>query len=495
MCASNKQEAMNDDQDMRRSVEELRRTFKSGKTRSVDWRKEQLRAVLRFIQENEDTLFKLLQSELGKHPIESYRDEIGVVKKSANNALNCIDQWVSPKKGRLPLIFFPASRKVLPEPLGLVLIIGSWNFPISLTLDPLIGAISAGNTVVIKPSELSPNCASFLAQVLPSYLDRQAIKVIEGGREVANELLQYKWDKIFFTGSKKVGQIVMAAAANNLTPVTLELGGKCPAIFDILPNSVLKVAAKRVVSGKWGACAGQACIGIDYMLVEQKFASTLIEELKKTIKRFYGDDVKNLRNLAKIINKGHFDRLRSFLEDPAVANSIVYGGSFDETRLIIEPTILLDPPLDAEIMNEEIFGPLLPIITMDNIEDSIEFINSKPKPLALYAFTKNENFKKRILDETSSGSVTFNDTMVQFVCDDLPFGGVGQSGFGRYHGKYSFDTFSHEKAVLERSYYFELEPRHPPWSSFKLQFLRFVYNYDYVGMVLLLLGLKRPSNS
>ncbi|MFS7983549.1 putative aldehyde dehydrogenase (NAD(+)) [Helianthus anomalus] len=486
---------MTDDHEIRRSVEELRLTFKSGKTRSGDWRKAQLRAILRLVHENEDTLFRLLELELGKHPVESYRDEVGVIKKSADHALACIDQWMSPKKGRLPLVFFPASRKVLSEPLGVVLIIGSWNFPITLTLDPLIGAISAGNTVVLKPSELSPNCASFLANVLPSYLDPKAVKVIEGGREVAHQLLEYKWDKIFFTGSPKVGKIVMAAAAKNLTPVTLELGGKCPVIFDSLPNSDLKVAVKRVASGKWGACAGQACIGIDYVIVEHKFASTLIEQLKKTIKIFYGDDVKNLKNHSKIINKNHFDRLRSFLEDPAVANCIVYGGSFDDTSLIIEPTILLDPPLDAAIMNEEIFGPLLPIITVDNIEESVEFVNSKPKPLALYAFTKNENFKKRILAETSSGSVTFNDTMIQFVCDDLPFGGVGQSGFGRYHGKYSFNTFSHEKAVLERSFYFELEPRHPPWSRFKLEFLRAAYNYNYVGMLLLCLGLKRVSKS
>ncbi|XP_023750826.1 aldehyde dehydrogenase family 3 member F1 [Lactuca sativa] len=486
---------MEDDHGMRRSVEELRQTFKSGKTRGVDWRKSQLRAILRLIEENKDNLYQLLQSELGKHPVESYRDEIGIVKKSVDLALSCIDQWMSPKKGWLPLLFLPASRKLLSEPLGVVLIIGSWNFPISLILDPLIGAISAGNTVVLKPSELAPNCSSFLAKLLRVYLDSKAIKVIEGGREVSNQLLQYKWDKIFFTGSVKVGKLVMAAAANHLTPVTLELGGKCPAIFDSLPNADIKVATKRVASGKWGACCGQACIGVDYMLVEQKFATTLIEELKKTIKTFYGDDVRNLKNMSKIINKFHFDRLRNLLEDPAVANCIVYGGSFDEKNLIIEPTILLDPPLDAEIMNEEIFGPLLPIITLDNIKESIEFINSKSKPLALYAFTKNENFKKQILTETSSGSVTFNDTMIQFACDDLPFGGVGQSGFGRYHGKYSFDAFSHEKAVLERSFYFELDPRHPPWNNYKLEFLRLAYNYDYVGLVLLLLGLKKPLSS
>ncbi|PWA75354.1 aldehyde dehydrogenase 3F1 [Artemisia annua] len=483
---------MEDKYGILKSTEELRRTFKSGVTRTVEWRKTQLRGILKLIKENEQTLFDLLQSELGKHPIESYRDEIGVVKKSADNALRCIDQWMSPKKGWLPLLFFPASKKVVPEPLGLVLIIGSWNFPFTLILDPLIGAISAGNTVLLKPSELAPNCASFLANKLPLYLDPKAIKVIEGGSGVSSQLLEYKWDKIFFTGSTKVGKIVMAAAAKHLTPVTLELGGKCPVIFDSLPNSDMKVAIKRIVSGKWGPCAGQACIGIDYMLVEQKRASTLIEELKKIIKRFYGDDVKNLKNIARIVNKVHFDRLRNLLEDPAVANCIVYGGSFDETNLTIEPTILLDPPLDAEIMNEEIFGPLLPIITLDNIEESIDFINSKPKPLALYAFTKSDDFKKRILAETSSGSVTFNDTMIQFVCDGLPFGGVGESGFGRYHGKYSFDTFSHEKAVFDRSFYLELEPRHPPWSKFKLEFLRSCYDYNYARLLLLLLGLEKP---
>ncbi|KAL4582670.1 hypothetical protein LXL04_007228 [Taraxacum kok-saghyz] len=483
---------MDDDQGMRRSVEELRQTFKSGKTRGVDWRKAQLRAILRLIEENEDNLFQLLQSELGKHPVESYRDEIGIVKKSVDQALSCIDQWMSPKKGWLPLLFFPASRTMLPEPLGVVLILGSWNFPISLILDPLIGAISAGNTVMLKPSELAPNCASFLAKIIPVYLDPKAIKVTEGGKEVSKQLLEFKWDKIFFTGSTKVGKLVMAAAAKHLTPVTLELGGKCPAIFDSLPNSDMKVAAKRVASGKWGACCGQACIGVDYMLVEQNFATTLIEELKKTIKMFYGDDMRNLKNISRIVNKVHFDRLRNLLEDPTIANCIVYGGSFDEKNLIIEPTILLDPPLDSEIMNDEIFGPLLPIITLDNIKESIEFINSKPKPLALYAFTKNQIFKKQILSETSSGSVTFNDTMVQFACDDLPFGGVGESGFGRYHGKYSFDTFSHEKAVLERSFYLELEPRHPPWNVFKLEFLRSAYDYNYLRMLLLLLGLKKP---
>ncbi|KAM7520123.1 hypothetical protein LguiB_019085 [Lonicera macranthoides] len=473
-------------------VREVRKTFRSGKTKGVEWRKSQLRGILKLIDENEDKIFDALQRDLGKHPVEAYRDEVGVLKKSAIYALENIDKWMSPRKGRLPLLFFPAKGQVLPEPLGLVLIFASWNFPISLSLDPLIGAISAGNTAFLKPSELAPECSSFLANTIPLYLDSKAIKVIEGGTEVAGQLLQLKWDKIFFTGSPRVGRIVMSAAAKYLTPVTLELGGKCPTILDSLSNpSDLKVAVKRIVGAKWGPCSGQACIGIDYVLVEQRNSSSLIELLKKTIKRFYGENLTNMKNLCRIVNKHQFNRIRKLLEDPAVAATIVHGGSFDEENLLIEPTVLLDPPLDAEIMEEEIFGPLLPIITLNDVQESIEFINSKPKPLAIYAFTKDEAFKKRILNETSSGSLTFNDAMIQFVCDVLPFGGVGESGFGRYHGKYSFDAFSHEKGVLERSYLFELEPRYPPWNDFNMNFLRLAYAFDYFGLILLMLGLKK----
>ncbi|KAI3451021.1 hypothetical protein Pfo_007686 [Paulownia fortunei] len=469
----------------------LKRAFRSGKTRGVDWRKAQLRALLKLLAENEAQIFEALKQDLGKHPVEAYRDEIGVVKKSADHSLLHIKKWMAPKKGQLPLLLFPSSAQVLPEPLGTVLIFGSWNFPISLTLDPLIGAISAGNTVVLKPSELAPACSSLLYRTIPLYLDTEAIKIIEGGSDVAEQLLQQQWDKIFFTGSPRVGSIIMSAAAKHLTPVTLELGGKCPVILDSFSGSDLKVAVKRIAGGKWGPCAGQACIGIDYVLVQQKLAPLLVESLKSCIKRFYGDNVKNLQSICRIVNKHHFDRICNLLEEPGVAASIVYGGSLDKENLIIEPTILLDPPLDAQIMTEEIFGPLLPIITLDKIEESIDFINAKPKPLAIYAFTKNKKLKDQILQETSSGSVTFNDTMIQFICDTLPFGGIGQSGFGRYHGKYSFDTFSHEKAVLHRSFFAELEPRYPPWNDFKLQFIRLAYNFDYVGLLLLLLGLRR----
>ncbi|XWS29240.1 hypothetical protein CRYUN_Cryun24cG0011300 [Craigia yunnanensis] len=477
---------------MEESVSELRGTFISGRTRSVAWRKNQLEALLDLINENEESIFKALHEDLGKSPVESYRDEIGIIQKSASYSLSCLDKWVAPKKSELPLFLFPAKGEVLPEPLGVVLIFSSWNFPISLSMDPLIGAISAGNTVLLKPSELAPACLYFFIETIPLYLDNKAIKVIGGGAGVGERLLELKWDKIFFTGSPRVGRLVMTAAARYLTPVTLELGGKCPAILDTLSSPAkIKVAAKRIVGGKWGPCTGQACIAIDYLLVEEKFAPTLIELLKKTIKSFFGENIKDLKSISRIVNKHQFQRLHNLLEDPHVAASVVYGGSINEEKLVIEPTILLDPPLDSEIMTEEIFGPLLPIITLKNIEESIEFINSKPKPLVIYAFTEDETFKKRILSETSSGTVTFNDSMVQFLCDALPFGGVGQSGFGRYHGKYSFDTFSHEKAILHRGFYPELEPRYPPWTGFKLRFIKLAYRFDYFGLILLLMGLKK----
>ncbi|KAL6576094.1 hypothetical protein OROHE_000565 [Orobanche hederae] len=441
---------------MAEGFEGLKKAFQSGKTRGVDWRKAQLRAILRFLAENEADIFEALKQDLGKHPVESYRDEIGVVKKSADHALLHINAWMASKKAQLPLLLFPSRAQVLPEPLG-------------LTLDPLIGAISAGNTVVVKPSDQAPACSSLLKRTIPRYLDTKAIKIVEGGSDVAEQLLQKPWDKIFFTGSPRVGRIVMSAAAKHLTPVTLELGGKCPVIVDSFSGSELKVAVKRIAGGKWGPCAGQACIGIDYVLVQQNLAPLLVESLKSCIKIFYGEDVKTLQSICKIVNKHHFNRICSLLEEPGVAASIVYGGSMDHENMVIEPTILIDPPLDAQIMTEEIFGPLLPIITLGKIEESIDFINERPKPLAIYAFTKNEKLKDQILQETSSGGVTFNDTIIQFICENLPFGGVGQSGFGRYHGKYSFDTFSHEKAVLHRSFFLELEPRYPPWNSFKLE--------------------------
>ncbi|XP_059665257.1 aldehyde dehydrogenase family 3 member F1-like [Cornus florida] len=478
--------------DFETELEVLRETFRSGKTKEASWRRSQLEALFTLLKEREDDIFKALHQDIGKHPAEAYRDEIGTLTKSVNYALGCLKEWMSSKKAKLPLAAFPTTAELVPEPLGLVLVFSSWNFPFGLSLEPLIGAIAAGNVVVLKPSELAPACSSVLANTIHTYLDNQAVKVIQGGHVVGEQLLQHKWDKIFFTGSARVGRIVMSAAANYLTPVTLELGGKCPAVVDSLSSSWdREVAIKRILGGKFGTCAGQVCIGIDYILVEKEFTSTLVEEMKILIKKMFGENPKETNSVARIINKQHFLRLKQLLDSSMVNASIVYGGSLDEDNLFIEPTILVDPPLKSAIMTEEIFGPLLPIITLDKIEDSIEFIKSRPKALTIYAYTNNEKLKRRMISETSSGGLTFNDATIQYAAETVPFGGVGESGFGRYHGKFSFDTFTHEKAVMRRSFLTEFWFRFPPWNDKKLLLFKSAYNYDYLGVILVTLGLKR----
>ncbi|KAJ4811970.1 Aldehyde dehydrogenase [Rhynchospora pubera] len=471
-------------------VAEARTAFESGKTRGFEWRKSQLEALLRLLQEKEDEMCKVLKQDLGKHRVEAYRDEVGALIKTLANALLNLKKWMSPEPVSLPLIAFPTVAEVVSEPLGVVLVFSSWNFPLGIALEPLIGAIASGNAAVLKPSELAPATSDLLASEVPKYLDSEAIKVIQGGPQVAEQLLELKWDKIFFTGSARVGRIVMTAAAKHLTPVTLELGGKCPAIFDSLKSARdKKVAIERVAGGKWGSCLGQACIGIDYLLVEEKYAATLVELLKEVIKEFFS----NSEHLARIVNKHHFQRLCDLLQNQSVADSIVHGGSVNPEKLFIEPTILLDPPLDAEIMTEEIFGPLLPIITLKKIEDSVKFIRARPKPLVIYGFTNDEKLRKRIIEDTSSGCIVFNDALIQYMCDTIPFGGVGQSGFGQYHGKFSFDNFSNRKPVARRSFILELSFRYPPWNAKKFQLIRHILHFDYFGFVLCLLGLKRQN--
>ncbi|XP_076924295.1 aldehyde dehydrogenase family 3 member F1-like [Bidens hawaiensis] len=472
-------------------LKELREVFNSGKTREASWRRSQLQGILSLFKERESDIMEALNQDLGKHNVEAYRDEIGIVIKSANYALGNLKKWMSSKRAKLPLASFPSSAKLVPEPLGVVLIISSWNFPFGLSFEPTIGAIAAGNAVILKPSELAPTCSSVLANTIRDYLDNSAIKVVEGGHHVGEYLLRHKFDKIFFTGGARVGEIVMTAAAKFLTPVTLELGGKCPALVDFISSSWdKKIAIKRIIWGKYGVCGGQACIGIDYILTQKKFAPTLVELLQKYIKKSFGDNPMYSHSMTRIINKKHFTRLKGLLEEPGVKSSIVYGGKSDEENLFIEPTILVDPPLDSSIMTEEIFGPLLPIITVERIEDSVEFIRARPKPLAIYGFTSNEKLQKKMISETSSGSITFNDSIVQYAVDTLPFGGVGGSGFGRYHGKYSFENFSHQKAVMMRGYLIDFGFRYPPWNNKKLQLLKSGLRYDYITLVFVKLGLK-----
>uniref|UniRef100_A0A0E0CP43 Aldehyde dehydrogenase domain-containing protein n=2 Tax=Oryza meridionalis TaxID=40149 RepID=A0A0E0CP43_9ORYZ len=354
-----------------------------------------------------------------------------------------------------------------------------------LALEPLSGAIAAGNAVVLKPSEFAPSTAAFLAANIPKYLDAKAVKVVQGGAEVGEELMEHRWDKVLFTGNARVGRIIMTKAAKHLTPVALELGSKCPCIVDCLDSKrECQVAVNRIIGAKWSTCAGQACVAIDYILVEEQFAPFLIELLKSTLKRFFTKP----EYMARILNEKHFHRLTNLLEDDQVKSSIVHGGNADSKTLWIEPTIVLNPPLDSDIMTEEIFGPLLPIITVKKTEDCIAFLKPKPKPLAIYAFTNDEKLKQRVVAETSSGSILFNDAIVQYGLDSIPFGGIGESGFGQYHGKYSFELFSHRKAVVRRSLLVEFMFRYPPWDEYKMGMLRRVFRFDYVSLVLALLA-------
>ncbi|CAD5178550.1 unnamed protein product [Musa acuminata subsp. malaccensis] len=451
-------------------VAELRETFRSGRTRSLRWRAAQLKALARMIDENEADIAAALYHDLAKPPTESFLHEISLAKEACLFALKKLKRWMKPRKVPTSITTFPSSAKIVPEPFGVVLVISAWNFPFLLSIDPVIGAIAAGNTVVLKPSEVATVTSSFLAKNLPQYVDNSCIRVVEGSIPEASALLEQKWDKIFYTGSARVGRIVMAAAVKHLTPLVLELGGKCPVLVD--SNVDIKVVAKRIVVGKWGCNSGQACIAPDYIITTKAFAPKLVDALKITLEKFYGKNPLGSTDLSRIVNSSHFTRLKNLLDEEKVSGTIVHGGQEDEKHLKIAPTLLLDVPSDASIMKEEIFGPLLPIITVDDLEQSFDVINSKPKPLAAYLFTKDHKLEKKFVKTVSAGGMLINDAILQFTNPHLPFGGVGESGMGSYHGRFSFDAFSHKKAVLSRGFYGEIPMRYPPYTPLKQKVLR-----------------------
>ncbi|KAL8167226.1 hypothetical protein V2J09_008725 [Rumex salicifolius] len=431
-------------------MRDLRSTFAAGRTRSYEWRVEQLKAILRMMDEREQEIAEALRLDLNKPEFESVLYEIMLIKNNCKKTLKELKHWMIPEKVKTSLTSYPSSAEIVPEPLGVVLVISAWNYPILLTLDPVIGAVAAGNAVVIKPSEIAPATSSLLAKYVQEYMDKSAVRVVEGNVSETTVLLEQRWDKIFYTGNGQVGRIVMAAASKHLTPVALELGGKCPVIVD--SDIDLKVAVKRISVGKWGCNNGQACIAADYVITTKDFAPKLVDALKDCLEKFYGVEPLSSNDLSRIVNLRHFDRLSKLLDDDKASGKIVFGGQRDETRLKIAPTILLDVPEDAVIMNEEIFGPLLPIVTVDQIEESFDLICSKPKPLAAYLFSNNKKLKHEFVTKISAGGICINDIGIHLVVPGLPFGGVGESGMDAYHGKFSFDAFSHKKAVLYRGF-------------------------------------------
>ncbi|KAF6152817.1 hypothetical protein GIB67_004646 [Kingdonia uniflora] len=467
-------------------VKDLRGSFYTGKTKSYEWRVTQLKSVIKMMEEKEKEILEALQKDLSKPELEAFISEIAMTKSAAKVALKGLKNWMKPEKAGASITTFPSTAEIVSEPLGVILIISAWNYPVLLSLDPVIGAIAAGNAVVLKPSEVAPATSSLLARVVEEYLDSSAIRVIEGSVSETSALLEQKWDKILYTGNGRVGRIVMAAAAKHLTPVILELGGKSPVLVD--SNINLEVAARRIVAGKWGANNGQACIAPDYIITTKAYAPELVEALKCILEEFFGKEPLESKELSCIVNSNHFTRLAKLVDDDKVSGKIVLGGQRNEKRLQIAPTILLDVPQDSQIMMDEIFGPLLPIITVDQIEDGFDIIRSRSKPLAAYLFTNNKKLEREFVSSISSGGMLINDTVLHLANPNLPFGGVGDSGMGCYHGKFSFDAFSHKKAVLHRGFGGESSARYPPFTPKKQKILKALLNGDIFGVILALLG-------
>ncbi|KAK2975756.1 hypothetical protein RJ640_027610 [Escallonia rubra] len=469
-------------------VKELRKVYRSGKTKSHEWRVSQLKSILKMVEEKEKDIIKALQEDLSKPELEAYISEISMTKGSCKHALEELEGWMKPQKAKTSITTYPSSAEIVSEPLGVILNKAIWAQATDRdgASGALIGAIAAGNAVVLKPSEVAPASSSLLAKLLEEYVDNSAIRVVEGAVAETSALLEQKWDKIFYTGSGHVGRIVMAAASKHLTPVILELGGKCPVV--VASDVNIKVATMRIIAGKWGCNNGQTCIAPDYIITTKAFAPKLIDALRHELVEFFGVNPLESDDISRIVNLYHFKRLKRLIDDDKVSNKIVIGGQTNENQLKIAPTILLDVPEDALVMKEEIFGPLLPILTVENIEDSFTVINSRSKPLAAYFFTNNEDLKKDFVRNVSAGGMLINDTILHLTVPSLPFGGVGESGMGSYHGKFSFDAFSHKKGVLYRTFKGDSPTRFPPYSAGKLQLLKSLMEGDMFRIILSLIG-------
>lgn len=433
--------------------------FNTQQTKDISFRKEQLKKLSKAIKSYESDILEALYTDLGKNKVEAYATEIGITLKSIKNARKELKNWTKTKNVDTPLYLFPTKSYIKKEPYGTVLIIAPFNYPFQLVFEPLIGAIAAGNTAIIKPSELTPNVARVIKRLINETFDANYIEVIEGGIEETQTLIHLPFDYVFFTGSENVGKIVYQAASENLVPVTLEMGGKSPVIVDETAN--IKVASERICFGKF-TNAGQTCVAPDYILVHESVKDDLITALSKTLREFYGQNIQQSPDYGRIVNLKHYHRLTSLLNSEQM--NIVFGGHSDEDERYIEPTLLDHVTSDSAIMQEEIFGPILPILTYQSLDEAIAFIHQRPKPLSLYLFSEDENATQRVINELSFGGA-INDTLMHLANPKLPFGGVGASGMGRYHGKYSFDTFTHEKSYIFKSTRLESGVHLPPYKG------------------------------
>lgn len=442
--------------------------FLTGKTRPLSFRRQQLKNLKKALRTYQLELFEALKTDLGKHETESYLTEIGYVYHSLTLALNHLEKWAKPSRQRTPLYLQAGKSWVQSDPYGTVLVIGPFNYPVQLVIEPLIGAIAAGNTAVVKPSELTPTVSAVLQKMINHTFPEEYLVCVQGDAAVNQALLAQPFDFIFFTGSVRVGKIVMAAAAKHLTPVCLELGGKSPAIVTRSAN--LKIAARRIIWGKL-LNTGQTCVAPDYVIADQTIKKDLLLELEKAILHFYGGDIENNPDYGRIVNDHHFTRLSKILD--ADQAQIFFGGRTDPATRFIEPTLLDLPDLDAASMKEEIFGPLLPVLTYQATADLIETVRHFPNPLALYLFSSDQALCRQLLERIPSGGVSINDTVDHLANPYLPFGGVGNSGIGAYHGRYSFETFSHQRAVYQKATWLDLPLQFPPYTKAKTKLIKY----------------------
>ncbi|EGN44436.1 hypothetical protein HMPREF0991_02933 [Lachnospiraceae bacterium 2_1_58FAA] len=450
-------------------TEAQKQFFETGRTRDLAFRICQLQLLADAMRKNETVLEEALKKDLGKSAFESYATEIGFVLADIRYTIQNLQKWSAPKRVRTPLYLFPGKSKIQKEPYGSVLILGPYNYPVQLLAEPLVGAIAAGNCAVLKPSELTPHVSEAMYQIVHSTFKEEYIACVEGGVEVNQELLSQKFDYIFFTGSERVGRIVMKAAAENLTPVTLELGGKSPVIIEKTAN--IKEAARRIAWGKL-MNAGQTCVAPDYVLVDESRKQQFLTEMKTAFSHLYGKEIKKNPDFGRIVNERHMERLQKILEQDA--KYLFCGGRADTLQRYIEPAILdLGKDQNAASMQEELFGPILPVLSYHKLEDAVRFVNKRAKPLALYLFTKKRSAEKFVLERVSLGGVCVNDTISHLINPDLPFGGVGASGMGQYHGKYSFDTFTHEKSVFYKPADWNLPVCYPPFTKGKMNLVKF----------------------
>jgi aldehyde dehydrogenase (NAD+) len=449
------------------SIEEIvknqRNYYMTGATRPLEFRQQSLRKLQQAVRDNEKQICDALLKDLNKHPFESYMAEVGMVLDEVRFHIRHLRRWNKDKLVPTPLVHFPAVSFTSPEPYGVALIMSPWNYPVLLCLDPLIGAISAGNCAVIKPSAYTPATSQVIADIMMSIYPPEYITVVQGGRQENTALLEQHFDYIFFTGSISVGKAVMKAAAQHLTPVTLELGGKSPAIVDA--SADLKLAAKRIAFGKL-LNGGQTCVAPDYVLVEESVRDDLIHNFREVLAEKFPDG--DYSDHVKIVNDRHYQEKKALLEGQTIA----FGGVFDDERHTLEPTALIDVDPESAVMQEEIFGPILPVLTFTRFEEAIDFVRSRPKPLALYLFTGKRDVEKRVLDNCSFGGGCINDTVIHLATSHMGFGGVGPSGMGSYHGKRSFDTFTHYRSIVRKSTWLDLPFRYFPYNERKLGLIR-----------------------